>query len=453
MRIAIVGRPNVGKSALFNRLAGKRIAIVDAESGVTRDRLAAHISWNGSDFELMDTGGLVPDPEGLEEHIAQQVSTACHEADLILFTVDGAAGRTSLDDRTMEILRSVDTPVWLVVNKCDSPARDHAWTDFALYGCDKTYSLSALHGRHISPLLDDLAEHAQNFESIITPELSRIALAIVGQPNAGKSSLVNSILGNERCIVSDIPGTTRDAVDIPIAWQATHHGAPTEDSILLIDTAGIRRKRTTKTLLDAHSIKRAHAAIGRADAVIHLFDAEKGITVTDKKIASLVQEAGKPCVLGINKWDLMKNNTDIPTYEKELRSLIPYLTYAECVYLSAKTGEYVGELIRKACDSAYAARTEISTGQLNSVLHTAFKETPPPMQKGRRLKLFYATQKGIAPPNFLLFVNDPDRVTRAYELYIIRILREAFPFTGTPLYISWRERREQREHRGQNRRK
>ncbi len=444
MRIAIIGRPNVGKSALFNRLAGKRIAIVDAESGVTRDRLSTRISWNNAEFDLIDTGGLVPDPEGLEEHIAQQVSTACREADLILFAVDGATGRTSLDDRTMEILRTVDTPVRLVVNKCDSSDRDNAWTDFALYGCEKTYSLSALHGRYISPLLDDLAECAKNHNSVVVPQLTHIALAIVGQPNAGKSSLVNSILGNERCIVSDIPGTTRDAVDIPIAWQATHHGAPTEDSILLIDTAGIRRKRTTKTLLDAHSVKRAHAAIARADAVIHLFDAEKGITVTDKKIAALIQEAGKPCVLGINKWDIMKSHTDIPTYETELRSRIPYLSYAECVYLSAKTGQHVGELIRKACDSAYASRTEISTGQLNTVLHTAFKETPPPMQKGRRLKLFYATQKGIAPPTFLLFVNNPDRVTRAYELFIMRSLRDAFPFTGTPLHITWRERREQR---------
>lgn len=448
MRVAIVGRPNVGKSALFNRLAGKRIAIVDAESGVTRDRLATPVVWDDARFELMDTGGLMPEPEGLEEHIATHVAAACRDADVLLFTVDGNVGRTPLDDRTMAVLRTTNKPIWLVVNKCDTNDRDDAWGDFAVYGCDPIFTLSALHGRHINTLLDALAAHAATHHvTHDTPEETRIALAIVGCPNAGKSSLVNAILGHERCIVTDIPGTTRDAVDIPLTWRATHYGAPTEDSITLIDTAGIRRKRTTKTLLDAHSIRRAESAIRRADAAIHLLDATKGMTTTDNKIAALIQEAGKPCVIGINKWDLMPKDMTFAAYEKTLRERIPHLSYATCVSLSAATGAHIDTVVRHACDAAYAARTEIPTGPLNALLHEAFRTTPPPMQRGRRLKLFYATQKGITPPTFLLFVNDPARATRAYELYLIRILREAYDFTGTPLHITWRARREPREPR------
>ncbi len=437
-RVAIIGRPNVGKSALFNRLAGRRIAIVDAESGVTRDRLNAPVEWNGKRFQLIDTGGLVSSPDELEAHIASQVELALNEADLLLFTVDGRAGRTAMDDDITARLRKTEKPVWLVATKADDRSLDDAWTEFAAYGWPEHFSVSALHGRRIGDLLDALAD-AAGTRGVLTEEEERpTAIAVVGRPNAGKSSLVNRLVGEQRSIVSETPGTTRDAVDAELTWNYKKDGHEEEKNILLIDTAGIRRGRSIKTKLDAFSINRAEKAIRRASVAILLSDAAEGVTLTDKKIANIIAEAGKGCVIAVNKWDLMAGRTDRKSYSRWVRDEMPFLGYAPLVFLSALTGENVDALVNRACDVDRAARQQVSTGVLNRVLHKAFEKCPPPMMKGRRLKLFYATQTAVNPPRFLLFVNDPRRVRASYVNYLVNQLRAALGFEGTPLIINWR---------------
>jgi len=440
-KIAIVGRPNVGKSALFNRIAGRNIAIVDAESGVTRDRLYSPVEWNNSSFQIIDTGGLVTSPDALETHITHQVELALSEADLLLFAVDGQEGRTSLDDEIADKIRRIGKPVWLVVTKIDNSKMENAWTEFATYGWDIHYSVSSLHKLGIERLLDALAVNSSEDKLIIKPEDKPAYIAIVGRPNAGKSSLINKISGEERTIVSEIAGTTRDAVDAEIKWDYENHGNQEEKNIVLIDTAGVRRKRTVKSKLDAFSIRRSEAAIKRSSVAILLTDASEGITVTDKKIANIVSEAGKSCIIGVNKWDLMEGKMDQKSYAKWLRTEISFLSYAPLVFLSAKTGDNVQKLVNRAIDINLSAQQTIGTGIINRILHNAFKEHLPPLIKKRRLKLFYATQVGISPPRFLLFVNDPKRVLASYNKYIINKLREALGFEGAPIFVKWKPRK------------
>ena len=441
-KIAIVGRPNVGKSALFNRLARRNIAIVDAESGVTRDRLYSPVEWNDSYFHVIDTGGLVTSPDELEVHITRQVELALAEADLLLFAVDGQEGRTPLDDEIAEKLRRINKPVWIVVTKIDNHNMENAWTDFAVYGWDVHYSVSSLHKLGIELLLDDLAVEASTDIESIELEKKPAYMAIVGRPNAGKSSLINKICGEERAIVSDMAGTTRDAVDAEIKWNYHSEGNVEEKDIVLIDTAGVRRKRTVKSKLDAFSIRRAESAIKRASVAVLLMDAAEGITVTDKKIANIVSEAGKSCVIGVNKWDLMEGKMDQKSYEKWLRNEIPFLSYAPLVFLSAKTGRNVQKIINKAFDINLSAQQVIGTGIVNRILHKAFEAHLPPLIKKRRLKLFYATQVSVAPPRFLLFVNDPKRVKQSYHKYIVNQLRLSLGFEGAPILIKWKARKE-----------
>ncbi len=441
-KIAIVGRPNVGKSALFNRLAGRNIAIVDAESGVTRDRLYSPVEWNNSCFQVIDTGGLVSSPDKLETHITRQVELALSEADLLLFAVDGQEGRTPLDDEIADKIRRINKLVWMVVTKIDNHKMENAWTDFAIYGWDIHYSVSALHKRGIELLLDALAENSSADKDSIEIEEKPAYIAIVGRPNAGKSSLVNKICGEERTIVSDMAGTTRDAVDAEIKWNYHNRGNVEEKNIVLIDTAGVRRKRTVKTKLDAFSIRRAESAIKRSSVAIILTDASEGITVTDKKIANIVADAGKSCIIGVNKWDLMEGKMDQKSYEQWLRNEIHFLSYAPLVFLSAKTGNNVEKLINRAFDINLSAQQVIGTGIINRILHKAFEEHLPPLIKKRRLKLFYATQVGVSPPRFLLFVNDPKRVMPSYGKYIVNKLRAALGFEGAPILIKWKARKE-----------
>lgn len=439
-RVAIIGRPNVGKSALFNRLAGASLAIVDPTSGTTRDRLHTLVQWNGKTFELIDTGGLVADPDDLEAHITRQVNVALEKADLILFVVDAIAGRTPMDDVVWDRLRALQKPVWLVVNKCDNPALRTAWTEFAAYALPECFTVSALHGISTAPLLDALASRVTVTE---TPNIvPGPAIAIVGRPNAGKSSLVNALLGEERTIVSDIPGTTRDAIDALLPWQLPGRTASSPVYITLIDTAGIRRKRAIHTTLEAHSVRRAEAAIDRASVAILLLDALAGVSVTDKKIAAAIADAGRGCVIGINKWDLVKDRVDKRALMQWLRQELPFLAYAPILCVSALTGEGIRELINRACRVDAAARRVQPTSKLNRVLHEAFSATDPPLVHGRRLRLFYATQCGTLPPRFLLFVNDPRLVVRSYENYLVNRLREKFHYEGTPILLAWRPRRQ-----------
>jgi len=440
LTVAIVGRPNVGKSALFNRLAGRRIAIVDETSGVTRDRLYTTIDWYGTFFKIIDTGGLVSDPDQLESFIEQQAAFALEEADLLLFAVDGQAGRTPLDDALVEKLRKTSKPVWIIVTKIDNDALGTAWTEFAGYGWNTVFSVSALHNRGVGALLDSLADEAGNYVSQDEPVIDETAVAIVGRPNAGKSSLINCLTGSERSIVSDIPGTTRDAVDVKMAWQYTRADHEETKNMILIDTAGIKRRRTVNTKLDAHSINRAERSVKRASIAILLLDATAGITVTDKKIANMIANAGTGCVIGINKWDLMQGLTDRKSFREWVYQELSFLTYAPLIFISAKTGENVADLVNKACEADLVARETITTGVLNRVVSRAFEKHPPPMIKGRRLKLFYATQTSTAPPRFLLFVNDPQRVKLTYTSYLISKMRDAFGFEGSPIILNWRSR-------------
>jgi GTP-binding protein len=437
-RVAIVGRPNVGKSALFNRLVGHRIAIVDPTSGVTRDRLYATVEWQGVHFQLIDTGGLVTDPDELETHIARQVACALEEADVILFAVDGQAGRTPADDQVAARLRVTHKTVWLVVTKADTQAFENAWTDFAQYGWPRQFTVSALHGRGIGELLDALIEPAGDSE--LEPEQHQIAIAVLGRPNAGKSSFVNRLIGEERAIVSEIPGTTRDAVDVLFRWTHVRGTLSEEKLLLLIDTAGARRKRSIKTTLEFYAGTRADTAVKRASVAILLIDGPQGVTMVDKKLAATIHAAGRACVIGVNKWDLMAGKTDQRALRTWVREELPQVSYAPLVCLSALTGENVDTLVARACDAEQSARQQISTGVLNRVLHEAFDRTPPPSRKGRRLKLFYGTQTGVAPPRFTLFVNNADLVHGPHAQYVVNQLRAAFGYDGTPVMLSWRAR-------------
>jgi GTP-binding protein len=438
-RVAIVGRPNVGKSALFNRLVGHRIAIVDPTSGVTRDRLYATVEWQGVQFQLIDTGGLVAHPDELEEHIARQVTCALDEADLILFAVDGQAGRTPSDDDVAGHLRATARPVWLVVTKADTEAWADAWADFAQYGWPDYYTVSALHGRGIGELLDALIAQAGESEPEAEEE-HQVAIAVLGRPNAGKSSFVNRLVGEERAIVSEIPGTTRDAVDVLLRWTHTRGDREEEKLLLLIDTAGVRRKRSVKTTLEFYAGTRADAAVGRASVAVLLVDGTEGVTMIDKKIAATVHDAGRACVVGINKWDLLAGKTDQQALRQWVRQELPQIAYAPVLCVSAKTGENMDALVARACSAEEAARQKVSTGVLNRVLHEAFERTPPPIRKGRRLKLYYGTQTGIAPPRFTLFVNSKELVQSQYTNYVINQLRSAFGYEGTPVVLAWRAR-------------
>jgi GTP-binding protein len=435
-RFAIVGRPNVGKSALFNRLLGRRMAIVDAESGVTRDRLHVVTEWQGTHFLLIDTGGLVSQPDELEAHIARQVEQAVAEADILLFTVDGQSGRVPLDDDVAARVRAINKPVWLVVSKADTQACDNAWTDFAAYGIERHFSVSALHGRGINTLLDAMAAGADS--DVPAPEPAQMAIAILGRPNAGKSSLLNALVGSDRAIVSPVAGTTRDAVDAQVLFEYQHNNAKYHEQILLIDTAGIRRKRTIKTTLEYYAIHRAEAALARASVAILLMDAAAGVTTTDKKIAALIAEAGKGCVIGVNKWDLMKKATTTRAFTAWVRDQLPFVAYAPLVFLAAQTGENVRALVQRACGVHHATHLRISTALLNERMAKIFTDTPPPMLRGKRLKYYYATQVRVAPPRIVLFVNDPGRVQPAYAQYIIHQLRSMFDFAGAPVQLEWR---------------
>jgi len=439
LRVAIVGRPNVGKSALYNRLAGAALAIVDPTSGTTRDRLHTTVEWNNSAFELIDTGGLVRNPEELQAHIARQVACALDQADILLFVVDAQAGRTAMDDEVCARLRTLNKPVWLVVNKCDNPALRDSWSEFASYGWPAHFTVSALHGTGTGALLDALAAHAGH--PALPDRPPGPAIAIVGRPNAGKSSLLNCLLGEDRAIVSSIPGTTRDCVDARLAWQLPRRGGSHSCDLTLIDTAGIRRKRAVNTTLESHSVRRAEAAIARASVAVLLLDAEAGVSVTDKKIAASIANAGRGCVIGINKWDLVKDRTDQRALIQWVRQELPFLSFAPVVCVSAHTGEGVKDLINRACKVDEAGRRMQPTSKLNRVIHDAFAANEPPILRGRRLRFFYATQCGTLPPRFLLFVNDPRLVQLAYENYLINRVRSAFHYDGTPIIIAWRARR------------
>lgn len=458
--VAIVGRPNVGKSALFNRLVGRNIAIVHDQPGITRDRLSAISIRGRRPFNVWDTGGIGGAGETeLTGQVRAAADSAMRESDVILFLVDGQAGLNPIDQDLAKLLRRSKRPVVLVVNKIDHEKHEDLDADFARLNFDSTIPISAAHGRGISDLLETVdrllpqspienprnaargASEAGLSKSKIQNALS---LAIVGRPNAGKSSLINAILGDARAIVSELPGTTRDAVDV-----LYERGS---EKFLLIDTAGMRARSKHSTSVEVFSVMRAERTIRRADLCILVIDLMSGVASQDKRIAGLIQEAEKPCVIVLNKWDLVKPTRGAKAAMQQaiadVRERLFFLDYAPVLVASARTGENVDQLFRLIASVRHAAGVRIGTGVLNRLLRAAFQESPPPMIGTRRLKLFYAAQargeddQKPAAVKFALFVNQPKLLSDNYGRYLERRVREASPFPGLPVLFSCRARSE-----------
>ena len=493
--VAIVGRPNVGKSTLFNRIVGSRTAIVEDRARTTRDRLYGDAEWNGRRFVLIDTGGLEVDTDDpIELRVQEQARLAIAQADVIVFVVDAAAGMTPADLEAAELLRRAPAPVIVAVNKADNEKRELEAAEFHTLGWEETYPISASHGRGTGDLLDAIvwalppeshaeisrkqreaeadawadevaagrlepfvvgdaeedldgedgaaegveAAEAARWDAAIAAEADTApaAIAFVGRPNVGKSSLLNALLGEERAIVSDIPGTTRDAIDTRLAWGRSE--------VVLIDTAGIRRrgKVASGQAAERYSTMRALTALARADVAVLVIDAVEGLTSQDAHVAGYAVEEGKGLVLAVNKWDLVEDKTDrtFDQYIEWIRSDAPFLEFAPVVSISAKTGQRVGRVLELAIDIWAERRKRVPTGELNRLLMAATDRTPPPLVRGKRPKLFYATQAAIAPPTFVFFASDASSVHFSYRRYLENRLRDTFGFHGTPIRLVFRDR-------------
>jgi len=431
--IAIVGRPNVGKSTLFNRIARRKKAIVGDEPGVTRDRNYAEAEWNGGVFLLIDTGGFEPGVnDEVALHIHQQVQLAIEEADLIIFLVDGKEGLTSTDIEIAKRLREVNKPVLHVINKIDGERQEEEIYDFYRIGVENLYPISAQHGRGVGDLLGEALNLFPRSSEIRYNE-SLVKIAVLGRPNVGKSSLVNRILGNERVIVSEKPGTTRDAIDTPLKIG--------EKEYLLIDTAGIRRKGRISRQLEKYSVVEALKSIDRCDVAVILIDAKEGITEQDAKIAGLAHDKGRASVLVVNKWDLIeKDSYTIYKYTEDIRYNLKFIRYAPIIFVSALTGQRALKIIDLVDRVAEQYQRRVPTSELNRVFEEVILSNPPPMYRNKELKLYYITQVSIKPPAFVIFVNYPEGIHFSYERYIVNKIRENFEFDGTPVRVFFRKR-------------
>ena len=434
--VAIVGRPNVGKSALFNRIVGRRISIVHEQVGVTRDRVSAEAEHNGHRFELIDTGGLGHfDKQIADDDITAsteaQAEIAIADAGLILFVVDITAGLVPLDEEVAQMLHRSGRPVLLLANKADNPHRDDQIIDFDGLGFP-TFPVSAIQNRGIEPLLDSITQQLPEIKNLSAENPLRVA--IVGRPNAGKSSYINRLLRSDRVIVSDLPGTTRDSIEIPF----TIGSGPSARHYQLIDTAGVQKDTRSRGAVDWFSNLRTEKSIERADVVVLMIDAEMGPTSRDKKIAAKIIEAERGCLLLVNKWDLSEDAEQEVTqtrYLPALREALPFLHFAPVLFVSAKRGYNMKRTIEAIDYVAAQTRTEITTGVLNRVIQKAVENLPPPMTKGRRLKIYYATQSGSNPIYFRIFVNNPDLTRANWIAYLKNQLRDAFGLEGAPLFL------------------
>ncbi len=433
--VAIVGRPNVGKSTLVNRLVGSRNSIVDDLPGVTRDRIYFDVEWQNKVFTVIDTGGIIPnDEDEIMVSIFDQAKIACEEADKIVFLVDGKDGVNPVDYDIAKILRQSGKPVFLAVNKLDNPESYLMVNDFYSLAVGEPIGISALHGSGgVGDLLDIITE---DFEAVdeLREEEKRIKIAIVGRPNAGKSSIVNALLNEDRVIVSDVSGTTRDSIDSYITYNGRE--------FIIVDTAGIRKKSKVDYGVEKFAVDRAIRSIRDCDVALLVIDATEGISDQDKKISSIITEAGKGLIIAINKWDLIedKKSNTINQFDKKLSNDIPFLEFAPKIYISAKTKQRLNQIFDKAAEVYEQSTKRVSTGLLNKVVKELYALNPPATIKGKRLKILYSTQSDIQPPTFVLFANNADLLKDHYKRYIENKLREAFGFFGTPIRIFVRER-------------
>ncbi len=433
--IAIVGRPNVGKSTFFNKVAGRKISITENRPGVTRDRLYADAEWQGRKFTIVDTGGIeLKSEDDMWRHIARQADIAIEKADVILFFTDGKEGLTSSDYDVAEKLRRSKKPVVLVVNKIDDYAPEKLF-DFYSLGLGEPFPVSSEHSQGIGDVLDEALSQIVGGDG---EEHDSLKIAIVGKPNAGKSSLVNRLLGSERSIVTPAAGTTRDAVDTLLERNGRRY--------TLIDTAGIRRKRSVEDDVEYYSVLRAFDAVRRADVCVLVVDAAEGITEQDTKIIGYVHEQGKPSVIAMNKWDLVEKDTGtINRFEEKLREDLKFMSYFKSVYISAKTGQRAEKILELA-DMVYANATQrVSIGTLNDLIMDAVRVNEPPSYNGRRLRIFYTTQANAVPPTFVFFVNDEHLMHFSYERYLENTIRKAYDFSGTPVRLVLRQKKEEEE--------
>ncbi|MEZ0535644.1 ribosome biogenesis GTPase Der [Caldicellulosiruptoraceae bacterium PP1] len=433
--VAIVGRPNVGKSTLFNRLIGERRAIVDDIPGVTRDRIIGTTEWNGITFDIIDTGGIEPYSEDIIlKQMRRQAQFAIDMSDVIIFMVDGREGLNQSDKEVADMLRKSKKHVVLAVNKIDNYNMENNKYEFYELGFGDPISISSEHGSGIGDVLDLVVSLFEK-EGINETEDDSIKVSIIGKPNTGKSSLVNRILGEERLIVSDIPGTTRDAIDTAIEFNSKRY--------TLIDTAGIRRKSKIYDEIEKYSILRTKSAIERSDICIIMIDATEEVSEQDAKVAGLALEAGKGCIIAVNKWDAVeKNYKSVEEYKTKVYEKLSFLTFAPIIFISAKTGLRINKLLEMV-DYVYQNYTRrITTGQLNDVLAEATTVFQPPSDKGKQLKIYYMTQVGSNPPKIALFVNEKKLFHFSYQRYIENYIRKTYDFVGTPLFFIIREKGE-----------
>ena len=440
--IAVVGRPNVGKSTFVNRLVGRRQSIVHDMPGVTRDRIYFDVEWQNKPFTVIDTGGIVPgDEDDIMISIYDQAKIACEEADKIIFLVDGAEGATPVDKDIANILRQSGKPVFLAVNKVDSHSQIAMISDFYSLAVGDPIAISALHGSGgVGDLLEEVTADFEDDEDL--EEDKTIKIAIVGKPNAGKSSIVNALLGEKRVIVSDISGTTRDSIDSRLTYE--------NQEFIIIDTAGIRKKAKVDYGVEKFAVDRAIRSIRECDVAVLVIDAVEtvdGISDQDKKIASIITEAGKGMVIAINKWDLIedKKSNTINKFNQKLTHELPFLDYVPKIFISAVTHQRLNQIFANVVEVQSERSKRVSTGLLNKVVNEAYALNPPQTIRNKRLKIMYSTQASIEPPTFVLFVNSEDLMKDHYKRYMENKLREAFGFRGTPIRIAVRERAEKKK--------
>ncbi|MBQ7579333.1 MAG: ribosome biogenesis GTPase Der [Clostridia bacterium] len=434
--VAIVGRPNVGKSTLFNRIAGKRISIERDEAGVTRDRIYADCEWCGHRFSLVDTGGIdLKSDDEFAKHIIRQVDIALSMSDVIVFVADGKEGLVASDQEVATKLRKSKKPVIIAVNKLDNFNTDAIY-DFYNLGFGDVCPISSTQGKGVGDLLDKIVENFDKVE-IETEAEDVLKIAIVGKPNAGKSSLINRLVGEDRVIVSSIAGTTRDAVDIPFNYN--------KQKFMLIDTAGLRRKaKIEDESVERYSVFRAIDAIRRADVCVLVVDSSEEITEQDTKIAGLILEEEKPIVVVLNKWDLIEKDTKtMNKFEERIKIDLAFMSYYKSVYLSALTGKRMEKLMQAVLEVYNNSCRRITTGALNDLIQNACLSTPPPSKNGKKLKIYYATQTGIKPPSFTIFVNDLNILTDNYTRFLENVIRKSVDFSGTPIKINVKAKREE----------